>query len=100
MTPFPSLRDVYLQQNAFSGKIPSDFSSSLRRLDVSSNILTGTVPFQLFQLPMLELFGASLNCLSEELPDLICQATQLKQLYVDGLGSARYYIVVIHAERL
>jgi len=89
MNHFPNIRDVYVQQNAFSGTIPNNFASSLSKLDISSNRFTGSIPSKLFQLPFLELFGASLNCVSEQLPESICQARNMKQLYLDGLGAAR-----------
>jgi len=89
MRHFQELRDVYVQQNAFSGTIPTDFASSLMRLDVSRNELTGSIPAEIFLIRSLELFGASLNCLSEELPGSICGATGLTQVYLDGLGAGR-----------
>jgi len=77
---------IFLQDNYFSGKIPEFFSATLRYLDVGGNKLTGHIPASIFQLPALLLFGASRNCINEELPASICQATKLKALYLDGLG--------------
>jgi len=88
MRHFPKISEVYYEKNFFSGLIPYNFSSSLRRLDLSRNMLAGSISPHLFRIPSLELFGVSLNCLSEELPESICQATRLQYLYLDGLGGS------------
>ena len=92
MSLFVNLGEIYLQQNAFSGTIPSDFTLRLRRLDISRNILSGSIPAEMFRIPYLDLFGASLNCLSKKLPDSICQATTLQRLYLDGLDAGERYV--------
>ena len=85
---FPQIQDMFLQKNTFTGRVPEGFTSSLRRLDVSGNLLSGSLPSGIFRLPSLELFGSASNCLSTDLPEAICEASGLQELYLDGMGGA------------
>ena len=59
----PDLRQVYLQNNALTGRIPDNFlqstpSDAPLHLDLSHNLLTGSLPQSLLQKPHVNLLGA------------------------------------------
>jgi Leucine-rich repeat (LRR) protein len=97
LTSFLRLQQLFLQQNLLTGSLhllffssstASLFSSELLNLDVSDNLLSGSIPSTLFLAPLLQSISLSLNCFEHELPTAICQATGATVISMDGLGSA------------
>jgi Leucine-rich repeat (LRR) protein len=96
LVSFPQLRQLFLHQNRFTGRLsllfPSNTSfplSELLNLDVSDNLLSGSVPSALFLVPRLQSISLSLNCFEHHLPSAICEATNAHVISMDGLGSAK-----------
>ncbi|CAH1438845.1 unnamed protein product [Lactuca virosa] len=76
----PSLQNLYLQNNNFSGNIPSIVSHKIRVLDLSFNSLTGNIPETLKDLPQLTFLYLQFNYFSGPVPDFIL--TRLRELNV------------------
>ena len=80
-----NLEKVYLSQNSFSGPFPFIASNNLQQLDVAYNLFSGAIPSAYFRdNSPLQLFSASLNCLSAELPSTICEAKNLQEVLFCG----------------
>ena len=92
--PIPSLRNISslsylnLADNQLTGSINNIFPESLQILDVSNNQLTGKLYKSLFALPNLQLLDASINCLSVQFTEDICNSSSLQYLLLDGLHSS------------
>ncbi|THU71845.1 hypothetical protein C4D60_Mb04t05820 [Musa balbisiana] len=73
---------IFLQDNRIRGAIPSDVSNirNLTSLNLSRNLLEGTIPLQLFLLPKIERIWISDNLLHGELPSLPDISTKLGSL--------------------
>uniref|UniRef100_A0A2P2L980 Putative inactive leucine-rich repeat receptor-like protein kinase At3g03770 n=1 Tax=Rhizophora mucronata TaxID=61149 RepID=A0A2P2L980_RHIMU len=72
LPPMPKgLAMAFLSNNAFSGKIPREYSqlSRLEHLDMSFNKLSGTPPAMLFSLPNITYLNLASNMLGGSLPD-------------------------------
>ncbi|OMO82995.1 hypothetical protein CCACVL1_11610 [Corchorus capsularis] len=78
ITTLPSLQNLYLQHNNFSGDIPVSFSLQLNVLDLSFNSFTGIIPKSLQNLTLLTGLNLQNNNLSGPVPDL--NVTRLKHL--------------------
>lgn len=87
------LEYFFVQNNSFTGSISFELYSNetvnkLEYVDVSTNILTGTLPSILFERnPHLVSFSAASNCMSGSIPESIC-TQRLKLLDLDGMGAA------------
>ena len=80
---------MFLQKNSFTGEIPRFFAKSLGVLDVSYNLFTGKLSKTLLDSQsLIEFLGATMNCLDLEISDSICMASNLRNLHLDGMGSA------------
>ncbi|PIN05975.1 Serine/threonine protein kinase [Handroanthus impetiginosus] len=66
----PSLSYLFLQNNNFSGEIPTSISPQLSVLDLSYNLLTGNIPLTLRNLTHLTALSLKNNSLSGPIPDL------------------------------
>lgn len=66
----PSLTNIYLNKNYFSGEIPSSLSSQLVTLDLSSNSFTGNIPTSIQNLTNLNTLNLQRNSLTGSVPDL------------------------------
>ncbi|KAI8557258.1 hypothetical protein RHMOL_Rhmol05G0322100 [Rhododendron molle] len=66
----PSLRDVYLENNDFSGGIPSSLSPQLNVLDLSFNSFTGSIPNSIQNLTFLTGLNLQNNSLTGPIPNL------------------------------
>lgn len=74
----PSLHNVYLQNNNFSGKIPLNFSSNLSVIDLAYNSFSGEIPRTIQNLTSLTFLYLQNNSLTGSIPDL--DGTRLKYL--------------------
>jgi Leucine-rich repeat (LRR) protein len=76
-----NMTSLLLNGNKFTGTIPSDllpsWSSSMERLDISSNSLTGTIPTVIGKMTKLERFDAQNNFLEGSLP------VEMNRMYPD-----------------
>lgn len=85
-----NLRVLLLQNNRFAHSIQHVFdqasNSTLRNIDISGNLFTGSLPHLLFALPQLRTVSAGNNCFGGSLPSSICNATWLNTIALDGLG--------------
>lgn len=66
----PSLRYIYLQQNNFSGDIPSFLSPKLELIDLSFNSFTGNIPTTIQSLTNLTGLSLQNNSLTGSIPAL------------------------------
>ncbi|KAJ0978431.1 hypothetical protein J5N97_013905 [Dioscorea zingiberensis] len=86
----PSVRTLDLQNNSFSGVIPSDIgdfmeiSSQLRYLSFSSNNLSGSIPKSLGNLLDLEILDLSNNNLSGVIPNCWNKQPNLRYLILSN----------------
>uniref|UniRef100_A0A6N2LZM5 Leucine-rich repeat-containing N-terminal plant-type domain-containing protein n=1 Tax=Salix viminalis TaxID=40686 RepID=A0A6N2LZM5_SALVM len=78
ITSLPSLQNLFLQHNNFSGGIPISFSSKLNVLDLSFNSFTGNIPQTIANLTQLTGLNLQNNTLSGPIPDL--NHTRIKHL--------------------
>lgn len=65
----PSLRNLFLQHNNFSGYIPTSFSPQLSILDLSFNSLTGSIPLSIQNWTGLIGLNLQNNSLSGHIPN-------------------------------
>ncbi|KAI3770995.1 hypothetical protein L6452_02144 [Arctium lappa] len=78
----PSLTNIYLNKNYFSGEIPSSLSSQLVTLDLSSNSFTGNIPTSIQNLTNLNTLNLQRNSLTGSVPHL--QLSGLKHFNVSN----------------
>lgn len=74
----PSLRNIFLQNNIFSGKIPPNLSSSLRVVDLAYNSFSGEIPVTVQNLKHLTILYLQNNSLTGPIPNI--DATRLREL--------------------
>ena len=82
-----NLENVSLSSNRFTGPFPNFIANKkLISVSVTDNLFTGYLPAALFENNTnLMTFAASKNCLHREFPASICEAVNLKDLYLSGL---------------
>ncbi|KAJ0971296.1 hypothetical protein J5N97_019255 [Dioscorea zingiberensis] len=87
-TPATSLRELYLQNNHFTGLIPPSLSncSKLVSLDLSFNYIRGAIPASLGSLSHLRDLIMWQNLLSGEIPGELTLAQSLENLILDNNG--------------
>ena len=61
---------------------------SLEHLDFSGNLLSGSIPPSLFEIPTIRSIALSINCFSGEIPNAVCNANNVEVLSMDGLVAA------------
>ncbi|CAH9098152.1 unnamed protein product [Cuscuta europaea] len=66
----PTLQTVYLQDNNFTGQIPTSLSPRLVIIDLSSNSLSGDIPVSIKNLTHLSVLKLQNNFLSGSIPNL------------------------------
>ncbi|XP_072998662.1 brassinosteroid LRR receptor kinase BRI1-like [Typha latifolia] len=83
-----SLKELYLQNNLFTGPIPESLSncSSLVSLDLSLNYLTGAIPASLGSLSSLRDLIMWQNSLEGEIPNELSNIQTLENLILDYNG--------------
>ncbi|KAK4742536.1 hypothetical protein SAY87_000537 [Trapa incisa] len=74
----PSLRNIFLQNNIFSGKIPGNLSSSLTVIDLAYNSFSGEIPVTFQNLKQLAILYLQRNSLTGHIPNI--DATGLREL--------------------
>ena len=74
--------ELLLSANNFSGRIPRSLGNitSLRRLDLSDNQFTGSIPNRLTKLKNLATFAAHSNNLTGKIPRKLCDLPELQRL--------------------
>ncbi|XP_039118532.1 systemin receptor SR160 [Dioscorea cayenensis subsp. rotundata] len=87
-SPATSLRELYLQNNIFTGLVPPSLSncSMLVSLDLSFNYLHGAIPASLGSLSRLRDLIMWQNLLSGEIPSELTLAQSLENLILDNNG--------------
>ncbi|XP_057971201.1 probable inactive receptor kinase At5g58300 [Malania oleifera] len=84
----PSLHNVFLQHNNFSGDIPSFLSPQLNLIDLSFNSFTGSIPATINNLTGLTSLSLQNNSLTGAVPDLeLPKLTHLNLSYNQLNGS-------------
>ena len=85
------LKTILAQRNFFTGQPGSLFNASghlvLTAVDLSFNDFSGTIPAEVFRLPILRTFAAEKSCFHGSLPLDICTASSLRVLLMDGVTS-------------
>ena len=85
-----NLATLTLNNNMLDGTLPNFINATrLETLDLSSNKLTGEIPFNIFKSKVLNTVILSDNCLEESLDEEICEASNLINLSLDGMGTAK-----------
>ncbi|ESW13325.1 hypothetical protein PHAVU_008G186900 [Phaseolus vulgaris] len=84
----PSLQYVNLQQNYFSGLIPSSISPKLVALDISSNNFSGSIPPTLQNLSRLTWLYLQNNSLSGAIPDFNFPSLKYLNLSYNNLNGS------------
>lgn len=84
----PSIQYVYLQNNKFSGNIPSSLSSQLSFIDLSFNSFTGNIPKSIQNLTSLTVLYLQNNSLSGSIPELRSAQLQLLNLSSNHLNGS------------
>ena len=96
------LTTLLLQNNRLCGQpaVPfrghTDSLYHLQTVDLSSNLFTGSIPAIFFELPNLVFFASSENCFEGSVPEKICEASRLEQLYLEGLRSGESCKTYLH----
>ena len=91
MSNLTDLSSLFLQDNKIQGSLDGVFNASkqlfVSTIQLGQNKLTGTIPADVFQLPLRTLVLVS-NCLSVAFPSNICNCSELSTLSLDGLRTA------------
>ncbi|KAK1299122.1 Protein BRASSINOSTEROID INSENSITIVE 1 [Acorus calamus] len=87
-TPNFALKELYLQDNLFTGAIPASLAncSGLVSLDLSFNYLTGPIPSSLGSLSRLRDLIMWMNLLEGEIPPELSNIRTLENLILDNNG--------------
>ncbi|GJZ75727.1 probable inactive receptor kinase [Tanacetum coccineum] len=78
----PSLSNIFLNKNSFTGEIPSALSSKLVTIDLSSNSFSGNIPTSIQNLTNINTLNLQRNSLTGSVPNL--QLPNLKNLNVSN----------------
>ncbi|KAL2484679.1 Leucine-rich repeat (LRR) family protein [Abeliophyllum distichum] len=83
---FPALRNLYLNNNYFTGGIPAQLANltNLEILYLSHNKMSGIVPSGLAHIPRLTYLYLDHNQFSGRIPDAFYKHSFLKEMYIEG----------------
>ncbi|KAH0908789.1 hypothetical protein HID58_032110 [Brassica napus] len=83
---FPSLRNLYLNNNYLSGGIPAQLSklTSLEIVYLSYNKFIGNIPFAISHIPKLTFLYLDHNQFTGRIPDAFYKHPFLKEMYIEG----------------
>ncbi|CAH8385146.1 unnamed protein product [Eruca vesicaria subsp. sativa] len=83
---FPSLRNLYLNNNYLSGDIPAQLSNltSLEIVYLSYNKLIRNIPFAIAHTPKLTFLYLDHNQFTGRIPDVFYKHPFLKEMYIEG----------------
>ncbi|CAL5399347.1 unnamed protein product [Camellia sinensis] len=83
---FPSLRNLYLNNNYLSGGIPAQLANltNLEILHLSYNKMSGIIPSGLAHIPRLTSLYLDHNQFTGRIPDAFYKHTFLKEMYIEG----------------
>lgn len=96
-----SIQTILLQNNKLIGDPGKAFEISidttlkytnfslLQAIDLSDNYFSSTIPKQIFQLPRILYVAIVGGCYHGEIPEVICNATTLSTLVLEGLRSGK-----------
>ena len=88
---FPILQAIDVSNNILSGSISNEWFSNmtlLKSITLNNNQFTGSFPSTMFANKNLTSIVLAANCFSGTLPDTICSSIMLTQVIFDGLHSA------------
>jgi Leucine-rich repeat (LRR) protein len=98
LSELPQILQVFLPNNDLTGTLTELLEPNLANqttagfmvtnIDLSGNLLSGTLPYQLFELSLLESLALTSNCFHGTIPETLCEVKELLVLSFDGLGSA------------
>jgi Leucine-rich repeat (LRR) protein len=92
LTQMASLNSLSLSSNKLSGALTQVFNAttqlSLATVRLDSNRFTGSIPSELFLLPLLQTVVLSDNCFTGMLPPSMCDAPHATVYSLNGLHSA------------
>ncbi|THU72608.1 hypothetical protein C4D60_Mb04t14000 [Musa balbisiana] len=83
---FPSLRNLYLNDNQLSGELPNQISNltNLEILYLSYNKLSGQITPKLIEIPRLTCLYLDHNAFTGKIPNGLYKHPFLKEMYVEG----------------
>ncbi|KAL0327135.1 UNVERIFIED_CONTAM: Heparanase-like protein 2 [Sesamum angustifolium] len=83
---FPSLRNLYLNNNYLTGGVPSQLANltNLEILYLSYNKMAGIIPFGLAHIPRLAYLYLDHNQFLGRIPDTFYKHPFLKEMYIEG----------------
>ncbi|TKY69601.1 leucine-rich repeat receptor protein kinase [Spatholobus suberectus] len=83
---FPALRNLYLNNNYFTGGIPAQLANltSLEILYLSYNKMSGVIPSSLAHIPKLTYLYLDHNQFSGRIPEPFYKHPFLKEMYIEG----------------
>lgn len=83
---FPALRNLYLNNNYFTGGIPAQLANltNLEILYLSYNKMSGIIPSELARIPRLTYLYLDHNQFSGRIPDAFYKHPFLKEMYIEG----------------
>ncbi|XVF78916.1 hypothetical protein PTKIN_Ptkin14bG0176500 [Pterospermum kingtungense] len=81
----PSLAELSLHDNKFNGRLEQfDKVAPLETVDLQNNMLSGLLPFSIFNLTQIEVLDLSVNKLEGPLPTHVSGLSKLRELHLNS----------------